>query len=191
MNPMITATAVGSTIGRIHLAASERGLVAVATTVERAGFLEGLARRFGPAVDWTDNPTGWLAAALVALRDEGPGREAALLALPIDLFDRPAWDRSVLEAVRSIPRGETRSYGDIARMVGRPGAARAVGGAVGRNPIALVIPCHRVIAGDGTLGGYGGGWWGERDHLLDLKAALLAREGRIVARARRGESRGR
>jgi methylated-DNA-[protein]-cysteine S-methyltransferase len=62
-------------------------------------------------------------------------------------------------------------------MIGRAGAARAVGGAVGRNPIGIVIPCHRVIAGDGTLGGYGGGWWGGRQAGLELKRELLAREG--------------
>jgi len=114
----------------------------------------------------------------------------ALARLPVDLEDRPAWDRAVLEAVRAIPRGQVRSYGEIARAIGRAGAARAVGGAVGRNPVAILIPCHRVVAGDGTLGGYGGGWWGDRDRLLELKAELLAREGislpRSAPRGRRG-----
>jgi methylated-DNA-[protein]-cysteine S-methyltransferase len=68
------------------------------------------------------------------------------------------------------------SYGRLARSIGRPGAARAVGAAVGRNPIGLIIPCHRVIAGDGSLGGYGGGWSGEREALLDIKRRLLATE---------------
>ena len=83
----------------------------------------------------------------------------------------------MLGAVRGIPPGSTVSYGEVARMIGRAGAARAVGGAVGRNPIGLVIPCHRVIAGDGSLGGYGGGWWGGRQAGLELKRELLAREG--------------
>lgn len=65
-------------------------------------------------------------------------------------------------------------------MIGKAGAARAVGGAVGRNPLGLVIPCHRVIAGDGGLGGYGGGWWGGRATGLQLKRELLAREGVTV-----------
>jgi methylated-DNA-[protein]-cysteine S-methyltransferase len=86
----------------------------------------------------------------------------------------------VLEAVRRVPRGFTASYGEIARAIGRPGAARAVGGAVGRNPVSLAIPCHRVIAGDGTLGGYGGGWWGSREERLALKRDLLGREGITV-----------
>jgi O-6-methylguanine DNA methyltransferase len=77
----------------------------------------------------------------------------------------------------------TASYGEVARMVGAPGAARAVGGAVGRCPIGLAIPCHRVIAADGTLGGYGRGSWGGRDAGLALKRELLAREGVEVGAA--------
>jgi methylated-DNA-[protein]-cysteine S-methyltransferase len=78
-------------------------------------------------------------------------------------FQRRVWDE-----LRAIPYGETRSYAEIAREVGRPQAVRAVGTANGSNPLAIVIPCHRVIASDGSLGGYGGG--------LALKAKLLAME---------------
>lgn len=138
-----------------------------------------------------------LQAAATALADAARGGQAshgdpdgsgdedadALARLPLDLEDRPAWDRAVLDAVRAIPRGETRSYGEIARAIGRPGAGRAVGGAVGRNPVGFLVPCHRVIAGDGTLGGYGGGWWGDHERLLDLKAELLAREGIVLRRS--------
>ena len=97
--------------------------------------------------------------------------------VPIDLEDRPAWDRMVLAAIREVPWGEVTSYGQLARRIDRSGAARAVGGAVGRCPIGLIIPCHRVIAGDGSLGGYGGDWFGSRERLLELKSELLAREG--------------
>jgi methylated-DNA-[protein]-cysteine S-methyltransferase len=97
--------------------------------------------------------------------------------LPVVLEGVSAWDRRVLQGVRTIPRGETASYGEVARRIGAPGAARAVGGAVGRNPVGLLIPCHRVIAGDGTLGGYGGSWSGSREELLELKERLLALEG--------------
>ena len=99
--------------------------------------------------------------------------------------DRPAWDRLVLDAVRAIPRGQTAGYGEVARRIGRPGAARAVGGAVGRNPVGLLIPCHRVIAGDGSLGGYGAAAWGGREAATELKRALLALEGVHIA-ARQG-----
>ncbi len=99
---------------------------------------------------------------------------------PVDLDDRPAWDRRVLGAVRAIEWGDTASYGEIARRIGAPRAARAVGGALGRNPISLLVPCHRVIASDGTIGGYGGDAWGSRDAALERKRALLRREGVTV-----------
>jgi methylated-DNA-[protein]-cysteine S-methyltransferase len=169
--------------GPIRLAASTVGLVAVGLATEREAFEDGLFVRFEVSARWTRSPVGTLAAAVAALTAMiERGDTGALQALPVDLADRPAWDRLVLGAVRSIPAGRTLSYGEVARVIGRPGAARAVGGAVGRNPLALVVPCHRVIAADGTLGGYGGSWWGERDRLLELKAELLAREGRVVRR---------
>ena len=85
----------------------------------------------------------------------------------------PAFHQHVWEALTTIPYGETRSYGEIAAQVGDPGAARAVGFANGRNPIAIVVPCHRVIGADGSLTGYGGGLPRKR-HLLDLEAGRLA-----------------
>jgi methylated-DNA-[protein]-cysteine S-methyltransferase len=75
---------------------------------------------------------------------------------------------AVWEQLRLIPCGETTSYGELALRVGRPGAARAVGAAVGRNPISIIVPCHRVVGSDGTLTGFAGG--------LDRKRALLAIE---------------
>ena len=97
-----------------------------------------------------------------------------------DSADRPAWDRHVLGEVATIPWGRTASYGDIARRIGAPRAARAVGGALGRNPIGLLIPCHRVIAADGTIGGYGGDAWGSSAERLAIKRDLLLREGVTV-----------
>lgn len=89
-----------------------------------------------------------------------------------DEFDLPRatpFKKAVWEATRSIPRGETCSYGDIAVQVGRPGGARAVGQVMASNPIAVLVPCHRVIASDGGLGGYGG-------H-IEMKRRLLTLEG--------------
>ncbi|HEU0163014.1 MAG TPA: methylated-DNA--[protein]-cysteine S-methyltransferase, partial [Rhizomicrobium sp.] len=83
----------------------------------------------------------------------------------------PAFEMRVWQALREIPFGTTTSYGAIARAIGQPGAARAVGAANNANPIALVIPCHRVIGADGQLVGYGGG--------LALKRALLEHEARV------------
>ncbi len=90
--------------------------------------------------------------------------------LRVDLTGVPVFTRLVLETLRRrVPSGETATYGALARWVGRPGAARAVGGALNANPIPIVLPCHRVIAADGSLGGFGGG--------LDRKRRLLQVEG--------------
>jgi methylated-DNA-[protein]-cysteine S-methyltransferase len=83
-------------------------------------------------------------------------------------FQRHVWD-----ALTTIPYGETTSYGELAEVIGRPGSARAVGAANGRNPIAIVVPCHRVIGADRTLTGYAGG--------LDAKLTLLTLEGAVPA----------
>jgi methylated-DNA-[protein]-cysteine S-methyltransferase len=179
----IVGTSIDAPWGPIRLAATARGLTALDQLVTDEAFVERVERRFGEApVVVDDAPRGSRAAAHLRAAIEAVaaflgGDLEALRRVAIDLDDRAGWDRLVLAAVRGIPAGSTASYGEVARMIGRAGAARAVGGAVGRNPIGLVIPCHRVIAGDGTLGGYGGGWWGGRDAGLELKRELLAREG--------------
>jgi methylated-DNA-[protein]-cysteine S-methyltransferase len=89
------------------------------------------------------------------------------------VLEGPAFHRRVWDALLTIPYGETRSYGQIAAQVGDPGAARAVGFANGRNPIAIVVPCHRVIGANGNLTGYGGGLPRKRS-LLDLEAGVLS-----------------
>jgi methylated-DNA-[protein]-cysteine S-methyltransferase len=91
---------------------------------------------------------------------------------PLDLRGT-AFQRQVWSLLCHIPWGETRSYGHVAEALGRPKAARAVGRAVGTNPVAIVVPCHRVLGADGALTGYGGG--------LDRKVALLELEGSRMA----------
>ena len=183
MHESIITTSVAAPWGSIRLAATRRGLVAAEQLTSADEFAARIQGRFGvapvPLAETPrDNPAvAQLAGARAAFEAFADGDLSALDALPIDLDDRPAWDRLVLGAVRGIPPGATASYGEVARMIGKPGAARAVGAAVGRNPLGLVIPCHRVIAGDGSLGGYGGGWWGGRQAGLELKRELLAREG--------------
>jgi O-6-methylguanine DNA methyltransferase len=188
---MTVGLAIGSSAapwGPVRVAASERGVVAMENLVSEEEFLARLASRFGTAalaapVDAPGNAAAAnLERAIAALAAFADGNLAALDELPLDLADRSPFDRAVFEAVRALPPGSTASYGEVARMIGKGGAARAVGGAVGRCPIGLAIPCHRVIAGDGTLGGYGGGWWGGRQAGLELKRQLLAREGVVIER---------
>jgi len=93
------------------------------------------------------------------------------LVYPGNAFERAVWD-----ALRQIPYGHTRAYEELARALGRPGAARAVGTANGRNRISIVIPCHRVVNKNGRLGGYGGGLW-RKQALLDLERRVAGPTG--------------
>ena len=172
--------AVPAPWGPIHVAVNDRGIVALETLTPREVFTAALERRFHR--DVVSGRSRLLDDAVAQLEEYLLGDRRAFT-LPIDLADRPAWDRAVLAAVAEIPWGEVTSYGGVARQIDRPGAAR-VGGAVGRSPIGIVIPCHRVIAGDGTLGGYGGDWYGSRERLLELKQELLAMEGVDIPRRR-------
>lgn len=168
--------------GPVRIAAGPDGLVALAMLSTADAFAADLDRRRRGSLTPIETADPGPARNLAALARD---RVEALLAgepvdlgdLPVDLADRSAWDRLVLDGVRSIPRGEVASYGEVARRIGRTGAARAVGGAVARNPVGLVVPCHRVIAGDGSLGGYGVAAWGGREAALDVKRGLLALEG--------------
>jgi methylated-DNA-[protein]-cysteine S-methyltransferase len=100
-------------------------------------------------------------------QDYYSGKENSF-SVELDFSNASAFQKQVWEAARLIPYGETRSYGWVARQIGKPKAARAVGQALGKNPFLIVVPCHRVIAGDGTLGGFGGG--------LEMKKTLLELE---------------
>ena len=179
--PAVVAV-LATPVGPLHAAATDEGIVGLELRTTDEAFAASVGARTRratlPAADPAASPAA--RAHLAALERE----VAEHVAGAGDAFDVPIvlegvgdWDRRVLEGVRTIPRGATASYGEIARRIGSPGAARAVGGAVGRNPIGLLIPCHRVIAGDGTLGGYGGSWFGSREELLGLKERLLELEG--------------
>jgi methylated-DNA-[protein]-cysteine S-methyltransferase len=186
--PIAAWSVIASPFGPLHLAATERGLCALELRSTDEALVARLRRRLGGPIVPAERGTRAQRAVLDTARAQlgeyvaGTRRD---FDLPLDLAACSPWDWAVLEAVRAIPCGETASYGEVARRIGRRGAARAVGGAVGRNPVGLVIPCHRVIAGDGTLGGYGGGWFGEREEMLTLKRALLAHEG-VTVRAAAG-----
>ncbi len=112
-----------------------------------------------------------VAPAAAELREYLAGRRTSF-DVPIELSWVTPFRREVLLACASIPRGSTATYGDLARRVGRPLAARAVGNMMRTNPLPIVVPCHRVIGSDGSLTGFGGG--------LDVKRRLLELEGAVM-----------
>ena len=148
---------VESPIGDLLLAGDETGLSLV-------GFPEGAKRR-EPEEDWVCDESPF-AAAKAQLHEYFAG-ERKTFDLPLKLTGTEFQVR-VLEELQRIPYGETASYSEIAQRIGRPKAMRAVGAANGRNPIPIIIPCHRVIGRSGDLTGFGGG--------LEMKAALLRLE---------------
>jgi len=168
--------------GPVHLAAGGHGLVAISLRQPEAAFVADVEKRLHGRVAASgdaDVPEAWRATIdrTVAELDEYFAGQRTTFDVPVDLAGLSAWDRAVLGGAARLRYGEVTSYGRLARMIGRPGAARAVGGALGRNPVPIVVPCHRILAGDGTLGGYGGGWTGAREDMLAIKSSLLAREG--------------
>lgn len=169
----LDSTMFSSSVGALFLAASAQGLVALEFDRRLPGQqtirpnprdLRGESRK----PSFRESPSGM--QIYVRELEEYFAGSRRDFSFPLDLrgtdFQLACW-----RALIAIPYGETRSYADIARAVGRPQGFRAVGMANNRNPVAIVVPCHRVIASDGTLCGYGGG--------LDIKRKLLELEGAL------------
>lgn len=148
-------------LANLVLAASENGLVAV--EFERGKFPPSKSK-----YAWVESAAGL--QRYIRELDEYFGGKRREFTFPLDLRGTP-FQLKCWNALLKIPYGETRSYADIARAIGHGNAFRAVGMANNRNPLAIVVPCHRVLASDGTLCGYGGG--------LDLKRRLLELEGAL------------
>ncbi len=132
-----------------------RGERVVATSLpegDDARVLGALARRAGPT--GAGEPPAAVAEGVAAIRRLLAGAAESFAFLPLDLDDVPDFDRRVYDVALAIPAGETRTYGDVARAIGEPGAARAVGRALGDNPFPIVVPCHRVLAAGGAIGGF-------------------------------------
>jgi methylated-DNA-[protein]-cysteine S-methyltransferase len=111
--------------------------------------------------------------AIAAIRRLLAGEPEDLADVVVDLDDVPDFHRRVYDVARTIPPGETRSYGDIARALGEPGAAQAVGRALGGNPVPIVVPCHRVLAADGSLHGFSApGGIDTKRRMLEVEGAL-------------------
>ena len=157
----------GTRLGNIFVAASERGLMAVNFGIPEAVFLASLKRGVKGRIVRSGEQTAEIRRQIVEYLD---GTRSSF-DLPIDWTIMTGFQRKVLEAALAIGRGRVATYGEIARKIGRPGASRAVGQALGHNPMPLVIPCHRVLGSDGSLRGYGGGGG------IRTKAALLRLEG--------------
>jgi len=161
--------------GMIGLSLSEKGITGIELprrgkgSCRRAAGVRSVRRESGPS------PVGNRAA--MQLRRYFAG-ERVTFHLPLDLPQTTDFQQAVWKETAKIPYGETRSYAWIARRIGRPRAARAVGQALGANPVPVIIPCHRVISSAGTLGGFSGG--------LSMKRYLLGVEARpVCAEARR------
>lgn len=157
-------TIVDSPLGRLLIAATDCGIAGLSFADTDATLETYLREEFPNAEVYHDDLKlrSWVEGVLDVLDGEGPTVE-----LPLDVR-ATAFQWRVWDALRAIPRGETRSYGQIARALGKPTAARAVARACATNPVALIIPCHRVVREDGGMGGYR---WG-----LKRKEALLAAE---------------
>ena len=151
-------------VGPLFLAVSERGLCAVSFRRSLEDFLQGIERRGFRAAPGPER----VREAVQQLRDYFAGRRRRF-DMTVDLAGQTPFQRQVLEAAARVPAGAVASYGEIARAIGRPTATRAVGAALGQNPVPIVVPCHRIIGSDGGLHGYGGG--------LDIKEKLLRLEG--------------
>ena len=163
-----------SPLGRITLSASPLGLSGV--------FFED-QRHLPDLQAWPeDERNPFMQAGIALLQAYFNGQASALdapLAIPLDLQGGTAFQQSVWQALLRIPAGQTQSYGHLAQQVSRPAAVRAVGAAVGRNPISLIVPCHRIVGASGQLTGYAGGLW-RKEALLQGEHALPAT---IAARA--------
>lgn len=158
---------VTTPLGLVHLAASAHGLAGLWFDGQR----HLPAQLSGPDAWPVDARHPVLRAAAAQLQDYLEGRRLQF-ALPLDLGAGSAFQQSVWRALLGIARGATSSYDALARQLGQPTAVRAVAGAIGRNPLSVVVPCHRVLGARGALTGYAGG--------LQRKHALLRLEGALT-----------
>ena len=166
----LTSSIIETPVGPMRALASEVALCALEFSIpNRLSRLETRLARWFDAPTVTSGSNDVIAQTRRWLDDYFGGVSADLTGLRLDARGAP-FECRVWAALRDIPPGTTSSYSDIARRVGSPGAARAVGMANGANPIAIIVPCHRVIGANGTLTGYGGG--------LDRKTWLLEHEKR-------------
>lgn len=158
-------------IGVLHIAATPRGISQLDFVRPKQN---GTGSQRGRATSPGRQARTHIARAIRQIREYFSGRRTEF-DLPLDLEGTPN-QQLVWQGLLEIPYGKTLTYGDLAHKVGSPRAARAVGSACGRNPVAVIVPCHRVIGTDGSLHGYGGGLW-RKEFLLKLEGVLPAANG--------------
>ncbi len=167
-----------SVLGDVLVAFGSRGVTALELAGDPGGFVTTYEVRYGRRALAVDRVPPRIASHLdTAIAAGRPGR------LPVDLDRLSAFQQTVLRTTATIPRGEVRPYGWVAKEIGKPGAVRAVGTALATNPVPLIIPCHRVVRSDGTFGDYS---LGDPEN----KRVLLAAEGLDVAEFTTMASRG-
>jgi AraC family transcriptional regulator, regulatory protein of adaptative response / methylated-DNA-[protein]-cysteine methyltransferase len=164
---VIRYTTAASPLGRMLVAATPAGICAITFGRDEAELVADLRKRFDKAeLVAAKGNTGWLAEAVAFVLSQ-TGEHPLAATFPLDVR-ATAFQQRVWKALQQIPRGQTRSYSALARELGKPSAARAVAAACGANPVALAVPCHRVVGQDGSLSGYR---WG-----VERKRKLLAAE---------------
>ncbi|GAB4580196.1 MAG: hypothetical protein Fur0022_29350 [Anaerolineales bacterium] len=158
-------------IGPVYLAANDKGLVSVDFGIPETQFLTATEKNFGVSPLYAPEKLTHHASRLMQYL---LGKITSL-DIPFDIHTLTPFQQQVLLAALQIPRGQVYTYADIARKIGKPKAVRAVGQALGRNPVPIVIPCHRVVAANGKLGGYsGGGGLATKRKLLVLEGVMMA-----------------
>ena len=162
---MIEYTTFNSPIGKIYIAAVKKGVVKISFSNESPEELENYCQKYlGSEVHQGSDFTKYAKQQILKYLE---GKSQSLDFPVIHL--NSSFREKVLEAERNIPYGETRSYGEVAKMVNNPKASRSVGSANAENPLPLYFPCHRIITSNGRLGGFGGGL-NVKQYLLDLEA---------------------
>lgn len=170
MAAFTTFAVFDTAIGTCGIAWTERGVVGVQLPeLDEAATRARLRRRYPNASE--EQPTPEVASTIDGIKALLRGERADLTGVALDLDAVSPFDQAVYRTAREVPPGSTLTYGEIARHIGQPGAAREVGVALARNPFAIVVPCHRVVSANGKLGGFSGAGGTE------TKLKLLAIEG--------------
>jgi len=158
-----------SPVGRLLVATSERGLCRISFDPDPERELDWLTTAFGARVLRSARPLDPVRRELDEYFEGGRHE----FDLTVDLTPLPHFQREVLEELGRVPYGHVDTYGGLAKRIGKPQAARAVGGALNRNPVPIVVPCHRIVGASGSLTGYAGGL-ARKETLLGLEGAILA-----------------